>query len=40
MANSIDLVMRLLADDKASAAFKKAGAAVDETGGKYAKFAK
>ena len=40
MANSIDLVMRLLADDRASAAFKKAGAAVDETGGKYSKFAK
>lgn len=40
MANNVDLVMRLLAEDKASAAFKKVGGAVDDTGSKYGKFAK
>lgn len=40
MANNVDLVMRLLAEDKASAAFKKVGAEVETTGGKYTKFGK
>ena len=40
MANNVDLVMRLLAEDKASAAFKKAGEQVDKTGSSYEKFSK
>lgn len=40
MANNVDLVLRLLAEDKASAAFKKVGSEVDATGSKYGKFAK
>lgn len=39
MANNVDLVMRLLAEDKASEAFKKVGTAAEKTGGSYKKFA-
>ena len=38
MANNVDLVMRLLAEDKASAAFKKVGSEAGRTGKSYQKF--
>lgn len=40
MANNVDLVLRLLAEDKASAAFKKVGGEVEATGSKFTKFGK
>lgn len=40
MASNVDLVMRLLAEDRASAEFKKVGAAAEKTGGAYSKFGK
>lgn len=40
MANNVDLVMRLLAEDKASAAFKKVGAEAGKTGKSYESFGK
>ena len=40
MANNVDLVMRLLAEDRASQAFKGVGKEVEKTGSKFSKFAK
>ena len=39
MANNVDLVMRLLAEDRASAQFQKVGKEVERTGSKFSRFA-